>query len=140
MGWVIVWLIIAIVAGAIDVLTSNFFFVLFSIGSIVAAICAGLGVSFLYQIIVFSIISLIAMIFGYPWLKKKYKMMHKRIPLMEETYIGKILIAEKDIETKAQIKVGGEYWTAVNEGEKITKNEKFEITGIDGIKLKIKRI
>ena len=67
-------------------------------------------------------------------------MMHKRIPLMEETYIGKILIAEKDIETKAQIKVGGEYWTAVNEGEKITKNEKFEITGIDGIKLKIKRI
>ena len=140
MGWVIVWLIIAIVAGAIDVLTSYFFFVLFSIGSIVAAICAGLGVPFLYQIIVFSIISLIAMIFGYPWLKKKYKMMHKRIPLMEETYIGKILIAEKDIETKAQIKVGGEYWTAVNEGEKITKNEKFEITGIDGIKLKIKRI
>lgn len=140
MGWVIVWLIIAIVAGAIDVLTSNFFFVLFSIGSIVAAICAGLGVPFLYQIIVFSIISLIAMIFGYPWLKKKYKMMHKRIPLMEETYIGKILIAEKDIETKAQIKVGGEYWTAVNEGEKITKNEKFEITDIDGIKLKIKRI
>ena len=140
MGWVIVWLIIAIVAGAIDVLTSNFFFVLFSIGSIVAAIFAGLGVPFLYQIIVFSIISLIAMIFGYPWLKKKYKMMHKRIPLMEETYIGKILIAEKDIETKAQIKVGGEYWTAVNEGEKITKNEKFEITGIDGIKLKIKRI
>lgn len=140
MGWVIVWLIIAIVAGAIDVLTSNFFFVLFSIGSIVAAICAGLGVPFLYQIIVFSIISLIAMIFGYPWLKKMYKMMHKRIPLMEETYIGKILIAEKDIETKAQIKVGGEYWTAVNEGEKITKNEKFEITGIDGIKLKIKRI
>ena len=58
MGWVIVWLIIAIVAGAIDVLTSNFFFVLFSIGSIVAAICAGLGVPFLYQIIVFSIISL----------------------------------------------------------------------------------
>ena len=140
MGWVIVWLIIAIVAGAIDVLTSNFFFVLFSIGSIVAAICAWIGVPFLYQIIVFSIISLIAMIFGYPWLKKKYKMMHKRIPLMEETYIGKILIAEKDIETKAQIKVGGEYWTAVNEGEKITKNEKFEITGIDGIKLKIKRI
>lgn len=140
MAWVIVWLIIAIVAGAIDVLTSNFFFVLFSIGSIVAAICAGIGVPFFYQVMFFAIISLIAMIFGYPWLKKKYKKMHKRTPLMEETYIGKILIAEKDIETKAQIKVGGEYWTAINEGEKINKSQKFEITGIDGIKLKIKRV
>ncbi len=140
MALVIVWLIIAIVVGAIDVLTSNFFFVLFSIGAIVAAICAGVGVPFFYQVIVFAIISLITMIFGYPWLKKKYKMMHKRTPLMEETYIGKIFIAEKDIETKAQIKVGGEYWTAINEGEKITKSQKFEITGIEGIKLKIKKV
>lgn len=140
MAWVIVWLIIAIVAGAVDVLTSNFFFVLFSIGSIAAAICAGIGVPFFYQVIVFAIISLITMIFGYPWLKKKYKMVHKRTPLMEEKYIGKILIAEKDIETKAQIKVGGEYWTAINEGEKINKSQKFEITGIDGIKLKIKGV
>ena len=54
MAWVIVWLIIAIVAGAIDVLTSNFFFVLFSIGSIVAAICAGIGVPFFYQVMVFA--------------------------------------------------------------------------------------
>jgi hypothetical protein len=39
------WLIVAIVSGAIDVLTSNSFFILFSIGSIVAAVCAGFGIS-----------------------------------------------------------------------------------------------
>lgn len=140
MGWLVIWLVVAVVACAVDILTSNFFFVLFSIGSIVAAICAGLGVPVLYQIIIFAVISLLVMIFGYPWLKKKYKVMHKRTPLMEETYIGRIMTSDQDIEEKAQIKVGGEYWTAINIGEKIYKNEKFQIVGIEGIKLKIKRV
>ncbi|MBE6071335.1 MAG: NfeD family protein [Clostridium butyricum] len=140
MGYAIMWLIVAIVAGAIDVLTSNFFFILFSIGSIVAAVCAGLGISFLHQVIIFAIVSLIVMMFGYPWLKKKYKVMHKRIPLMEETYIGRVIVADQEIKNKAQIKVGGEYWTAINEGDIIHKEEKFEIIGIDGIKLRIKKV
>ena len=140
MGWVIMWLVIVLIAGLIDILTSNFFFVLFSIGAIASAICAGLGVSVLYQIIVFAIVSLIVMILVYPWIKKKYKMVHKRTPLMEETYIGKTFIADKDIDEKAQIKVGGEYWTAINEGEKIKKNDKFKIISIEGIKLKIRKI
>lgn len=140
MGYAIIWLIVAIISGAIDVLTSTFFFVLFSIGAIVSAVCAGLGVPFLYQVIIFAIISLIVMIFGYPWLKKKYKVMHKRTPLMEETYIGRIMIADQEIENKSQVKVGGEYWTVINEGDVIHKEEKFEIVGIDGIKLRIKKV
>ena len=108
MGQVVFWLIIVICAIAIDILTSNFCFVLFSIGAIVAAICATLGVSFMMQIIIFAIISIISLLTGYPWLKKKYKNMHKNIPLMEETYIGKIMESEKEITSKSQVKVNGE--------------------------------
>ena len=43
MGYAVFWLIIAIFAFAIDILTSNFCFMLFSIGAIVAAICGVLG-------------------------------------------------------------------------------------------------
>lgn len=136
---IILWIVVVIAASAIDILTSNFFFVLFSLGAIIAAICASLGVPFLYQVIIFAVISLISMVFGYPWLKKKYKVMHKKTPLMEEGYIGKIMTAEQDIFDKAQIKVGGEYWTGVNEGDIIHKGERFEIVGIEGIKLKIKK-
>ena len=46
MGSAIFWLIVAICAFAIDILTSNFCFVLFSIGAVVAAICGALGVPF----------------------------------------------------------------------------------------------
>jgi len=140
MGGAVFWLIIAIFAFAIDILTSNFCFMLFSIGAIVAAICGALGVPFVIQIVIFAIISIISLSIGYPWLKKKYKNMHKNTPLMEETYIGKIMESEKQIISKAQVKVNGEYWTVINEGDVINVGEKFIITGIQGIKLKIKKV
>jgi len=140
MGFAVFWLIIAICAFTIDILTSNFCFMLFSIGAVVAAICGALGVPFIMQVIIFAIISIISLSIGYPWLKKKYKTMHKNTPLMEETYIGKIMESEKEIISKSQIKVNGEYWTVINEGDVIHVGEKFIITGIQGIKLKIKKI
>lgn len=140
MGFAVFWLIIAICAFTIDILTSNFCFMLFSIGAVVAAICGTLGVPFIGQVMIFSIISIISLSIGYPWLKKKYRIMHKNTPLMEETYIGNIMESEKEIGSKSQVKVGGEYWTVINEGDVIHAGEKFIITGIQGIKLKIKKI
>lgn len=139
MSYAVFWLIIAIVVFGIDILTSNFCFMLFSIGAIVAAICGALGVPFIMQVVIFAIISIISLMIGYPWLKKIYKGMQKNIPLMEETYIGKIMESEKEIVNKAQVKVNGEYWTVINEGDVIHVGEKFIITGIQGIKLKIKK-
>ena len=140
MGLVIFWLAITICAITIDILTSNFCFVLFSIGAIVAAICGALGVPFIIQIIIFAIISIISLSIGYPWLKKKYRNTKTSILLMEETYIGRVMESEKEIISKSQVKVSGEYWTVINEGEVIHPGEKFIITGIQGIKLKIKKV
>ena len=140
MSYAVFWLIIAIVVFGIDILTSNFCFMLFSIGAIVAAICGALGVPFIMQVVIFAIISIISLMIGYPWLKKIYKGMQKNIPLMEETYIGKIMESEKEIVNKAQVKVNGEYWTVINEGDVIHVGEKFIITGIQGIKLKIEKV
>jgi len=139
-GLVIFWLIIAICAVAIDVLTSNFCFMLFAIGAIVAAICGTLGVSLIIQVLIFTVVNIAALAIGYPWLKKKFKVKDKSAPLMEETYIGKVMKSEKEIEDKAQIKVNGEYWTVINDGDAIKQGEKFIITGIEGIKLKIKKV
>ena len=137
---VILWLLVAIGVFLLDVLSSSFFFVLFSIGAIVAAICAVFQITFMVQVIVFAIVSIISLIIGYPILKKTYKSFNKRTPLMEEGYIGRKIKAENDIVDKAQIKVGGEYWTAINESEIIHSGEEFIITGIEGIKLKIKKV
>ena len=137
---IIFWLMVAICAFAIDIVTSNFCFMLFSTGAVAAAICSALGVPLAAQIIVFAILNLIVFAIGYPWIKKKFKTVHKSIPLMEETYIGKTMESEHEINNKGQVKVNGEYWTVINEGDIIHEGDKFVITGIEGIKLKIKKV
>ncbi len=139
MSITIMWIIIAILAVVIDAITSSFFFCIFSVGGFIAAICNALGMPFLYQIMVFAIISIFLISFIYPVLKKKFKADIKKTPLMEEKYIGMIKVAQDDIERSAQIKVGGEYWTVVNYGETIHKGQEFKIVGIEGIKLKIQK-
>ncbi len=139
MNAIIFWIIIAAVAIIIDIVTSNFLFVWFSVGAIVAMIGSFIGLSFGVQVIIFLVISLITVSLGYPWAKKKFKNSVKRTPLMEEKYIGRVMKAEEDILERAKVKVDGIYWTVVNTGDEIKVGENFQIIGIDGIKLIIKK-
>ncbi|MDU5106740.1 NfeD family protein [Clostridium sp.] len=139
MSAVILWIIIAAVAIIIDIATSNFLFAWFTIGAIAAMIADFFGISFGVQVIIFLVINLITVSLGYPWAKKKFKKSVKRTPLMEETYIGRIMKAEEDIIEKAKVKVDGIYWTVLNTGEEIKSGENFKIIGIEGIKLIIKK-
>ncbi|AOR23128.1 NfeD family protein [Clostridium taeniosporum] len=140
MGSIVFWIIIAVAAFVMDIFTSSFLFVWFSIGAIASIFAAGLKVSFLFQVIIFLVIGIISISIGYPWIRKKYKNSEHRIPLMEETYIGKIITAEENIYQKATLKINGIYWTVINEGETIHMGEKFSITSINGTKFKIKKL
>ena len=73
MGATIFWLITGCIVFAIDILTSNFCFVLLSAGSIAAAIGAGFGMEFIIQVTIYAVVNIISVSVGYPWLKKKYK-------------------------------------------------------------------
>lgn len=137
---IILWLLIAIGVIVLDIVTSSFLFVWFSLGSFAAIIANLLGLSFQWQVVIFAVVSLIAVGVGYPWAKKKFKKLTKRTPLMEESYIGKILTAEEDIFDISRIKVGGIYWTGVNRKSIITKGQKFKIVGIEGNKFIIEGI
>lgn len=133
------WIIVAIAMVGIDLATSAFLFSWVGLGAVVAMFANLFELSFLVQVIIFGVVSLIAIGIGYPWAKKKFKASIRTTPLMEETYIGMIFDAEEKIEETAQIKVSGIYWVAINEGEVIEKGDKFIITGIQGNKFTINK-
>lgn len=139
MSAVIFWIIIAAIAIGVDIITSNFLFAWFTVGAIVAMIADLLGVSFGYQVIIFLVLSLITIAIGYPWANKRFKKEIKRTPLMEETYIGRIMKAQENIVDRARVKVDGVYWTVQNTGDEIKVGDSFKIIGIEGIKLIIKK-
>jgi membrane protein implicated in regulation of membrane protease activity len=139
-GYIILWIIVAGVALGIDIITSSFLFIWFTIGGIVSLILAVLGFSFSTQFISFVGLSIALMAIGYPYVKKTIKKTVPITPTMEESYIGREFISDKDIVEKATIKYEGIYWTVKNEGENINKGDKVKIIGIEGNKLVIKKL
>lgn len=135
---VIVWILVAIAVIAIDIVTSTFVFMWFSLGAFVAIIFSLIGISVAWQIVAFLVMGVATVSIGYPWAKKKFKADVNHVPTMEQTYIGKEMIANEDMEEKSKIKVSGIYWTAYNKGKIIKKGERYIITGIEGNKLIVK--
>ncbi|WP_260330329.1 NfeD family protein [Clostridium chauvoei] len=115
------WIIVAIAVTLLDILTSSFLFVWFAVGAFAAMIADLLGATVGIQIIIFLVVSIITISIGYPWARKKFKTSVKHTPLMEETYIGRIMKAEADIEKKARVKIDGIYWAIQNNGDTIKK-------------------
>ena len=132
---VIIWILVAIFVIAIDVVTSSFIFMWLSIGALAAIILSLLGISVLWQVIAFLVVGVVNISIGYPWAKKKFKADVNQVLTMEQTYIGKEMVATEDMRETSKIKVSGIYWTAYNKGKTIKKGERYTITGIEGNKL-----
>lgn len=139
MTYLFLWLAIAAGVILLDILTSNFLFAWFAVGAFAAMLADGFGLAIGIQSIIFLLVNLITVSIGYPMVRKKYKAGAKRVPLMEENYIGRSFIANEDIEREGRIRLDGVYWGIINYGEKIKKGEKFKITSIEGIKLVIRK-
>jgi membrane protein implicated in regulation of membrane protease activity len=137
---VILWLVIGGVALAIDVLTSAFIFVWFTVGAISSVIAAMLGYGFNVQLISFILVSTAFMVVGYPLVKRTIKSTVVKTPTTEQGYVGRILTVDEDVMDKATIKIDGIYWTVKNEGELIKKGDKVKVTGIEGNKIVIKKL
>ena len=139
MTYLFLWLSIAAGVILLDILTSNFLFAWFAVGAFAAMLADGFGLAVGMQSIIFLLVNLITVSIGYPIVRKKYKAGSKRVPLMEENYIGRSFFAQEDIESEGRIRVDGVYWGIINYGDKIKKGEKFKITAIEGIKLVIRK-
>lgn len=135
---VIIWLIIAVLVIAIDLVTSSFIFMWFAVGALVAIILSLFGASIVVQIIAFLVIGIITVSMGYPWAKKKFQVLVKPTLTMEQKYIGREMTAISNIVEKEKIKIDGIYWTAYNKGKAIKAGDRFIIAGIEGNKLIVK--
>jgi membrane protein implicated in regulation of membrane protease activity len=134
------WIIVCVIAVAIDIATSNFFFICFTGGGVCAIIANSLNLTPSVQIIIFVAVSSLIIAFGYPLMRKTLKKTVPKTLRMEEKYVGREIQIEKDITDKDSIKIDGIYWTVKNAGEPIQKGDRVKITGIEGNKIIIKKL
>lgn len=139
MEYIILWFTISVVALIVDVSTSSFFFGGFTVGGIFALIAQILNADIKLQIIIFVIVSIVAILVEYLVFRRKLKKSIPKTLKMEEEYIGRKITLEEDINERGRVKLEGIYWTIDNIGEPLKKGDRAEIVGIKGNKLIIKK-
>jgi membrane protein implicated in regulation of membrane protease activity len=142
MEWepMIFWVVVALGALAIDIVTSAFLFIWFAIGAIAAIIAIAFNAPIGVQAIVFVAVSAASTAVGYPIGEETIKKTVSKSLTMEEAYIGNECTITKDIDVKANIKFQGIYWTVKNVGKPLQKGDLVQIIGIEGNKLLIAKV
>ncbi len=134
------WTLVAIVCGAIEILSAGFWFLWLAIAAIIVAFLVQFGLlpTLETQLLVFAIFTLVFIVLTRPLVMKFIK--------SNDTVSNvKALIGQHGMTLTSvsplhygQVKVNGEIWTAVSE-EDIDDDTRIEVTGIDGVKLRVKK-
>lgn len=138
------WLILCGVFLIIEIFTVSFLMFWPGIGAFLAFLTSLITDSQIIQIGVFSISSILLIVFMKPLTKKLFKT-NESTTMNSDSLIGKTGVVVKTInmaEGKGQVKVNGELWSAYPSDEKIIINEgeKVMIESITGVKLQVKSL
>jgi membrane protein implicated in regulation of membrane protease activity len=134
-AWV-VWLILGVAFAIAEVLTLTLVLGMLATGAAVAALAAALGVSTIWQLVVFSAISAVLLVFVFP-IARRHRNAPPSIKSGTERLIGTRAITLTDVNTAAggRVRIGGETWTArpYDVAQVIPAGEWVDIKEIDGV-------
>lgn len=140
MMWI--WLLVFVITVIVEASTQNFVSIWFSIGALVALCISGFS-PFWVEIIVFTVVSCVALIFTRP-LVKKLMTTTERFTNIDEI-VGKRVVCQKDISkfSSGEVKLNDLVYTAVlmeDSNKEISKGSIVEIVAIRGNKLVVKEV
>ena len=134
---ILIWVFLAVIFAILELITTAFFLVWFSVGSVVAAILNYLGFDVYVQFVAFVIVSLVLLLSTRKFADRITPEPSKKTTA--DRLIGKHgKIIRKLEDNNYIVRVSGEEWSA--SGEDMDVNDKVEIVGIDSIRLIIKKI
>ncbi|MBQ5319390.1 MAG: NfeD family protein [Oscillospiraceae bacterium] len=122
---VIVWTVVLIAALIVEGATFALVAIWFAAGALGALIAAGLGANLTVQLVIFTVLAAVMLIFTRPLLKKLFP--NKFIPTNSELDVGKTAVVIETIDNatgKGRVRLSGVNWAAVSEnGEDIPEDE-----------------
>lgn len=139
-----IWLIAAIVLVIVELLTAGFGVICFAIGALFSALTAFLGLSLLWQLLVFAVVSLLTFIFLRPVIVKLLDKKTVEVKTNADALIGKIAIVSETIDpdkNTGRVAIDGDDWKAVTAtGAVINKGEKVKVLSRDSLILTVSSI
>jgi inner membrane protein len=139
MAWWI-WILIGVVLLSLEFVSSTMHIGLFAVGAFVVAILVGLGVDIPLwsQLLLFTTVSLVALIFVRPLLLKKLRLSENK---KMDTLVGELALPMEDIApaTTGRAELRGTTWTARNVGEtSLVRGQRCVVAGVEGLVIHIR--
>ena len=139
----IVWLIIAVAMGIVEILTQGLTTIYFTAGALAALIVAMFDTPFWPQVIVFVMVSGISLFLVRP-LSLKY-LNSKTVKTNIDALIGRRVIAKTEIDNRkkpGKVDLDGSTWMAVSETDDIviSAGKEVEVVRIDGAKVIVRAV
>ena len=140
-----IWLIVAAIFFIVEIFSITFVFLCFSLGCIMSAICAGLGLeSFVLQVLVFSVVTFISFFTVRPFMRKYAFRKSSKVKTNNEALEGqrgRVIETIDFSKNTGRAFVYGDDWRAMSEnGEIITENEIIEVVKVDSSILIVRQV
>ena len=136
----IVWAVMIVVSAVVEAATAQMVSIWFVVGSIAGLISALFDVKPGIQIVIFTAVSIIALIITRPLVKKYIK--PKKQPTNADKVIGQMGVVTQEINNiraTGQVKIGGEIWSARSvDNSIIPDGSEVIIDRIEGVKVMVK--
>ena len=135
------WLFLVILFTVIEVVTFGLATIWFALGALVMLFLSPLPIPFLWQILLFLIISSVLLIFTRPVAVKKLKVGREKTNT--DSLIGEKALVIKDITEfeKGLVKLHGMEWSARSvDGSAIAKNATCRVERIEGVTLVVGKV
>lgn len=137
-----IWLIISGIFLLLEIFTVSFLLFWPGIAALLAFITSLFTPNIVIQVGVFTISTIVLIFLTKPLTKKFFKT--KDSSMNNNAIIGKkgtVIKAIKNSETKGQVKVDGELWSAIisDNDESLNEGDRIIVEKIDGVKLKVKK-
>lgn len=128
-----IWLIAAIVLVIVEICTAGFGSICFAFGAGFSALTAYLGGNYVWQILVFAIVSLLTFIFMRPVVIRLLDRNSKDVKTNADALIGRKAVVSETIDRAAhtgRVAVDGDDWKAVAEDNVVIEKGE-EVTVVD---------
>ena len=139
-----IWVIIALIFVIVEIFTSGFAVMCISIGALFGAIASALDWEFKWQILVFAIGTIVALLTIRPLVYKLFYNKSRDVKTNAEALIGRRAITTERIEGElhpGRVKVDGDEWKAISlEAEPIEVGKAVEITTLNSIIVTVKKL
>jgi len=141
LSYSIIWAILGIILIAAELMTMAFVLVFFGLGALLTALLTWIGITpdFKSQLLVFAIASLGMLLILRTFAKKQFF----RKSEVSQEFIGQKVKVTKPISvnTEGSVSYRGSEWIAFSDtNEEISEGSVVEITGMEGIRVKVRKI